>query len=78
MNNPDWALVRREGDRHTLYLVRETKGTDDIGKLQWESEGWKIKFGEAHFRALKVDYLFGNDPEVLIEPSPDFANSREA
>lgn len=66
--NPDWALVRRESDGHLLYLVRETKGTDKIENLQWESEGWKIKFGEAHFKALKVDYSFHSDPKVLIEP----------
>ena len=40
-----------------------------IEKLQWEAEGWKIKFGEAHFEALKVDYFWGNDPKVLIEVS---------
>ena len=68
--NPDWAFVRKEREGDCLYLVRETKGTDDIESLQWESEGWKIKFGEAHFAALKVDYLFHNDPQALIEPSP--------
>lgn len=46
--------------------------TDDINKLQRESEGWKIQFGEAHFQAIEVDYLFSNDPPVLIQPSPDF------
>jgi type III restriction enzyme len=71
--NPDWALVRREHEGTYLYLVRETKGADRIEKLQWESEGWKIKFGEAHFRALKVDYFFHYDPEVLVEVSPNFA-----
>jgi type III restriction enzyme len=64
--NPDWAIVRHEADGDYLYLVRETKGTDQIGNLQWESEGWKIKFGAAHFDALGVDFTFGNDPEVLI------------
>lgn len=73
--NPDWALVRNEAGGHVLYLVRETKGTDDINKLQWESEGWKIQFGKAHFRALKVDYLFNHNPDVLIEPSSDFPKS---
>jgi len=67
--NPDWAIVREESDGRYLYLVRETKGTDQIEKLQWESEGWKIKFGEAHFRAIKVDYAFGEKLAVLIEPS---------
>ena len=52
-------------------LVRETKGTDKLDELQWESEGWKIKFGTAHFEKLGVDYLWGNDPKKLIEVSPD-------
>lgn len=64
--NPDWAVVRNEHDGHYLYLVRETKGTDQIGNLQWETEGWKIKFGEAHFSALGVDYAFGSDPDALL------------
>jgi type III restriction enzyme len=70
--NPDWAFARREKEGHYLYLVRETKGTDKIEDLQWETEGWKIKFGEAHFKALKVDYFFHNDPAVLIQFSSDF------
>lgn len=73
--NPDWAIVREEPDGTYLYLVRETKGTDKIEKLQWESEGWKIKFGEAHFRAIGVDYAFGERLDVLIEPS---ASGRQA
>lgn len=70
--NPDWAFVRKEPQGQYLYLVRETKGTHVLENLQWETEGWKIKFGEAHFRALKVDYFFHNDPKVLIELSPHF------
>ena len=67
--NPDWALVReRESDRR-YYLVRETKGGSDIEKLRWESEGWKIRCGEAHYDAIDVDYAFGHDPVKLIEPS---------
>ncbi|MGK2877848.1 MAG: DEAD/DEAH box helicase family protein [Solirubrobacterales bacterium] len=67
--NPDWAFVYRSpsGD-HEHYIVRETKGTDRIEDLQWESEGWKIRFGRAHFHAIKVDYDFGRDPEALIQP----------
>lgn len=76
--NPDWAFVRKEAEGHYLYLVRETKGTDVIENLQWETEGWKIRFGEAHFDALKVDYFFHNDPKVLIEVSPDFAMRKGA
>jgi type III restriction enzyme len=64
--NPDWAMVRNEHEGDYLYLVRETKGTDQIGNLQWETEGWKIKFGGAHFEALNVDYDFGSEPDTLI------------
>lgn len=67
--NPDWAIVRAEPGGKYLYLVRETKGTDNLEKLQWESEGWKIKFGQAHFRSISVDYAFGEKLDVLIEPS---------
>lgn len=67
--NPDWAIVRQEPDGHYLYLVRETKGGSDIDKLRFETEGWKIRFGEAHFRSIRVDYAWGNKPEVLIEAS---------
>lgn len=71
--NPDWAFVRENSAGHPLYLVRETKGTSVLEDLQWESEGWKIKFGAAHFRAINVDYSFHSDPEVLIEPWGEFA-----
>jgi len=72
--NPDWAFVRETAEGQHLYLVRETKGTDVIEDLQWESEGWKIQFGRAHFRALNVDFMFGKDPKVLVEVSPDFSH----
>jgi type III restriction enzyme len=67
--NPDWAFVREEPAGRFFYLVRETKGHADIEKLRFESEGWKIKFGEAHFRAIGVDYAFGEKPDLLIVPS---------
>jgi type III restriction enzyme len=67
--NPDWAFVREEPAGRFVYLVRETKGHSDIDKLRFESEGWKIKFGQAHFDAIGVDYAFGEKPESLIVPS---------
>jgi type III restriction enzyme len=67
--NPDWAFVREEPAGRFVYLVRETKGHSDIDKLRFESEGWKIKFGRAHFDAIGVDYAFGDKPESLIVPS---------
>ena len=70
--NPDWAFVRDTPAGGRLYLVRETKGTDAIENLQWETEGWKIKFGEAHFKAFQVDFNWGYDPPTLVEPSANF------
>ncbi len=67
--NPDWAFIRDGESGRRYHLVRETKGTDVIEKLQWESEGWKIRFGEAHYNAIDVDYAFGHNPDALIEPS---------
>ena len=69
--NPDWAFVREEADGRYFFLVRETKGGDDIEKLRFESEGWKIKCGAEHFSALKVDFAFGSKPDELIKPHID-------
>jgi type III restriction enzyme len=74
--NPDWAFVRQDPAGKYLYLVRETKGTDKLEELQWEAEGWKIKFGTAHFEKLKVDYFWGSDPRKLIEASPGAVRAR--
>ena len=67
--NPDWAFIRDCGGDRRYYLVRETKGGADIETLRWETEGWKIRCGEAHYAAIDVDYAFGYDPEKLIEPA---------
>ena len=51
--NPDWAIVK-EADQK-LYLVRETKGTDQLSLLR-TSEKMKIECGQAHFNELEVDF----------------------
>ena len=51
--NPDWAIVKEGDDR--VYLVRETKGTQDFLNLR-ETERQKIACGERHFQTLGVDY----------------------
>jgi type III restriction enzyme len=51
--NPDWAIVKHED--HTIYLVRETKGTKDFSKLR-NSEADKINCGKRHFEALGVGF----------------------
>ena len=67
--NPDWAIVREINGGTHLYLVRETKGGDDLEGLRFEHEKLKIKFGRAHFEAIKVDYTFGSTVEVLLDPT---------
>lgn len=52
---PDWAIVK-DGDTR-VYLVRETKGTDDHTKLRI-SEWQKIQCGKKHFGELDVDYAW--------------------
>ncbi len=54
--NPDWAIVKDEEDGQSrLYLVRETKGSTDKEDLRGR-ERKKIDCGQAHFKALGVDY----------------------
>jgi type III restriction enzyme len=53
--NPDWAIVKEEEGSGQLYLVRETKGSDDGEDLRGR-ERKKLECGKAHFGALGVDY----------------------
>lgn len=54
--NPDWAVVKSEGDDEFLYLIRETKGVDNPDDLFREAEKWKVAFGKKHFTSINVDY----------------------
>lgn len=51
--NPDWAIVKH--DDHTLYLVRETKGTRDFLKLR-TVEADKVRCGKRHFETIGVPF----------------------
>ena len=65
--NPDWAIVMDDSsdEEERLYLVRETKGTLDLGELR-PDERRKILCGRAHFRgALSVDYRVVTDATLL-------------
>ena len=52
--NPDWAIVLEDGE--VVYLVRETKAGRDLSKLQFPTEGMKIRYGVKHFDAIGADY----------------------
>lgn len=51
--NPDWAIVKH--DDKTLYLVRETKGTQGLLKLR-TTEADKVRCGQRHFETLGVSF----------------------
>ncbi len=61
--NPDWAIVFE--DTHRVYLVRETKGTQDAEKRRHE-ENVKIECAKRHFKAIGVDYAVATDVEGMI------------
>ena len=53
--NPDWAIIKVEDGTEHLYLVRETKSSQDPTKRR-PSENAKIKAAMKHFAAIGVDY----------------------
>jgi type III restriction enzyme len=63
--NPDWGIVRRdESGVLTLHLVRETKGTVDLARLQFPHEKRKIVCATKYFGAAAVDYRVVTDETV--------------
>ena len=54
--NPDWAIIKHEAGQDRVYMVRETKSTDDRSKRR-PTENAKIDAAKAHFEAIGVgDY----------------------
>lgn len=54
--NPDWAIVKDEnGNIGNVYLIIETKKFTNLDELRVK-ELKKIKCGEKHFDAIKVNY----------------------
>lgn len=53
--NPDWAIIKVEDGTENLYLVRETKSSQDPIKRR-PTENAKIKAAMKHFAAISVDY----------------------
>jgi type III restriction enzyme len=53
--NPDWAIVKKVDGEDRLYMIRETKSTDDEWLLR-PSERAKISAAKKHFEAIGVDY----------------------
>lgn len=53
--NPDWAIIKIEDGVDRLYLVRETKSSQDPSKRR-PSENAKITAAIKHFEAIGVNY----------------------
>lgn len=54
--NPDWAIVKHEDGEERVYMIRETKSTEDEIKRR-PTENAKIKAATKHFAAVGVpDY----------------------
>ncbi len=57
--------MKLEDGTERLYLVVETKGSDDINMLRTPEQA-KIDFGRAHFKALKgVEFHLASTYETL-------------
>lgn len=54
--NPDWGIVRFDGDRRCiLQLIRETKYKHE-DELRFPHEQRKIKCARRHFKSMGIDY----------------------
>lgn len=53
--NPDWAIIKQVDGEDRIYMIRETKSTQDDDKLR-PSELAKIKSARKHFDKIGVCY----------------------
>ena len=54
--NPDWAIVKHEDGEERVYMIRETKSTEDEIKRR-PTENAKIRAAKHHFEAIGIpDY----------------------
>lgn len=61
--NPDWAIVKQEDGEERIYMIRETKSTQDDDKLR-PSELAKIKSAKKHFAAIGIGDYARATPEA--------------
>ena len=60
--NPDWGIIRQnENGKHTLELIRKTKGRTDTENLRFIHEKLKIDCAKRHFKAIGIDYRVIDD-----------------
>jgi type III restriction enzyme len=65
--NPDWGILRQRDDgKLVLQLVRETKGSEELGELQFPHERRKIEVARKHFGRVGIDY------RVITDQTPQW------
>ena len=60
--NPDWAIIKQEDHQERIYMIRETKSTQNDDKLR-PSELAKIKSAKQHFKAIGIENYERSAPE---------------
>ena len=59
--NPDWAIVKQEDGQEKIYMIRETKSTQQESLLR-TSEVAKIHCGKKHFAAIGIEDYTKSSP----------------
>lgn len=76
--NPDWGIARASTDgKIILELVGETKGREELAKLQFPSEKRKIICAKKHFKTIGIDYRVVPDSVVEWWKSEEEAPAQE-
>lgn len=60
--NPDWAIVKHEDGKDRIYMIRETKSTQQESLLRF-TESAKIRAAKKHFEAIGIDNYAKSSPE---------------
>lgn len=61
--NPDWAIVKHENGEERVYMIRETKSTEEEIKRR-PTENAKIEAAKQHFKAIGVPDYAVSVPET--------------
>lgn len=62
--NPDWAITCKNKQGYEVYMVRETKGTENLEKLWHPNERRKIMCAKRHYKAISVSYRVVDDKHI--------------
>jgi type III restriction enzyme len=60
---PDWAIIKQVDGQDRIYMIRETKSTNEDNKLRW-SELAKIRSARKHFAAIGVEDYARSIPDA--------------